>query len=262
MSSFNIETYINSLPDDIEMIDILGKRLTYIPSLKRFNNLKYLDCSFNNLTSLPELNNSLKILNCEYNKLTSLPELNDNLHELNCQFNNLKMLPNLKNLTDLCCQHNRLTSLPELNDSLQYLNCSYNQLTYLPKLNDNLKYLFCSYNQLTTLPKIINYNFIELRCYDNLLPYCIMYNNSFNLNESKINLINKINMINNTTDYLYHCKSLFWSLKFKKKFRDWLWLKVRLPKIEQLYHPSKLNELLNAEDMNEEELDNVISNWQ
>jgi hypothetical protein len=54
---------------------------------------------------------------------------------------------------------------------------------------------------------------------------------------------------------------LFWSLKYKQKFRDWLWLRVRLPKIEMLYHPSKLNELLSASDMNDEELDNVIGAW-
>jgi len=53
---------------------------------------------------------------------------------------------------------------------------------------------------------------------------------------------------------------LFWSLKYKQKFRNWLWIRVRLPKIEMLYHPSKLNELLNA-DNSEEELDNVLVNW-
>ncbi len=66
---------------------------------------------------------------------------------------------------------------------------------------------------------------------------------------------------NNATECLYRCKLLFWSLKFKTKFRDWLWLKVRLPKIEKAYHPNKLNELLNVEDMNDEELDNAIGNW-
>ena len=57
-------------------------------------------------------------------------------------------------------------------------------------------------------------------------------------------------------------KYLFWSLKFKKKFRDWLWLKVRLPKIENMYHPSKLNNMLDTkDDITENELDNLISSW-
>ncbi len=70
----------------------------------------------------------------------------------------------------------------------------------------------------------------------------------------------KINIINKKFDCLHRFKSLFWSLKYKAKLRDWLWVKVKLPKIEKTYHPSKLNELLNA-DMSEEEFDNVISNW-
>ena len=61
---------------------------------------------------------------------------------------------------------------------------------------------------------------------------------------------------------MYRFKLLFWSLKFKTQFRNWLWEKVRLPKIEKMYHPNNLNELLNEKgDMTTEELDNVIRNW-
>ena len=105
---FNIEAYINSLSEDIEIIDVSQKGLTYIPSLKRFHKLKKLDCSNNKLTSLPELNNNLQVLDCSNNKLTSLPELNNELIYLNCSYN-------------------QLTNLPELNNKLIYLNCSNNQ---------------------------------------------------------------------------------------------------------------------------------------
>ena len=54
-------------------------------------------------------------------------------------------------------------------------------------------------------------------------------------------------------------KELFWSLKYKTKFRDWLWEKVRLPKIEKQYHPDNLKELLL--DINDDDLDNVLSVW-
>jgi hypothetical protein len=129
--TFNIETYLNSLPEDIEIIDISKKSINYLPSLKRFKNLKELNCSGNNLTSLPELNENLKILYC---------------------FNN-------------------------------------------------------------PIYKIIN-------SYD-------------------INIIKQRLKILNNFHYLYYC------LKFKKQFRDWLWLKVRRPKIfkdqyiyKALYEPS------------------------
>ncbi len=53
---FDIETYLNSLPDDIEKIDVSNKNLTYLPSLQRFTKLKTLLCSGNQLTCLPVLN--------------------------------------------------------------------------------------------------------------------------------------------------------------------------------------------------------------
>lgn len=36
MSAFNIEEYLNSLPDDVEEINVSERRLTYLPDLSRF----------------------------------------------------------------------------------------------------------------------------------------------------------------------------------------------------------------------------------
>jgi len=70
------------------------------------------------------------------------------------------------------------------------------------------------------------------------------------------------NKINKSFQCLEHFKMLFYCLKYKAKFRKWLWLKVRLPKIEKMYHPSKFNELLDtSEDLTEEELDDVLTHW-
>ena len=55
MKIFNIEEYLNELPEDIEIIDISKKGLTYIPSLNRFKKLKELLLINNRLTALPEL---------------------------------------------------------------------------------------------------------------------------------------------------------------------------------------------------------------
>ena len=233
MPAFNIEEYINSLPDDIETIDISDKSLTYLPSLTRFHKLKKLYCPHNQLTSLPELNQSLQILWCSHNQLTSLPELNQSLQRLSCY-------------------DNQLTSLPALNPSLQELYCSHNQLILLPALNPSLQYLSCSNNQLTSLPAL-NQSLQELYCSNNLLP--ILFDQGL-LNEEQKNTINK------AFQCIERFKMMFYCLKYKQRLRDWLWLKVRLPNIERLYHPNNLNKLLHAgEHMTEEELDQVICNW-
>jgi len=53
----------------------------------------------------------------------------------------------------------------------------------------------------------------------------------------------------------------FYCLKYKTKLRNWLWVKICLPKIEKIYHPNNLNELLHTRNnMTEEEFDNKITN--
>jgi hypothetical protein len=34
--TFNIETYLDSLPDDVKSINVSERNLTYLPSLERF----------------------------------------------------------------------------------------------------------------------------------------------------------------------------------------------------------------------------------
>jgi hypothetical protein len=71
MSTFDIETYLQSLPEDTEEIVVSFKNLTYIPELTRFRNIKTLDCSNNQLTKLPALNETLTFLECSNNRLMS-----------------------------------------------------------------------------------------------------------------------------------------------------------------------------------------------
>jgi hypothetical protein len=43
---------------------------------------------------------------------------------------------------------------------------------------------------------------------------------------------------------LNNFRHLYWSLKFKRQFKKWLWEKIREPKIMKEYHPSYLFEKL------------------
>ena len=219
---FNIESYLNSLPEDTTTINISCKNLPYIPSLSRFKNLEILYCYNNQITSLPHLNENLKFLDCSNNKLTSLPPLNEKLQVLYCYIN-------------------KLTSLPHLNTNIEILNCRGNQLTSLPHLNENLKILECYSNQLTSLPTL-NEKLLRLNFHDNPISEIIT---GQNISEIKIQ-IQKLKKF----QYLYFC------LKFKNQFRDWLWVKVREPKIMRKYYPSYLNSLDEDAD-----LDEFLDNW-
>ena len=133
-----IETYLNSLPEDILTIDISCMGIKSLPDLTRFKNLKTLNCSNNELTSLPTLPQNLEILSCDINKLTSLPTLPQNLEYLSCYDNQLTLLSSLpQNLRELYCSENELTSLPTLPQNLEYLYC-YNNPIYEIVNNDSL----------------------------------------------------------------------------------------------------------------------------
>lgn len=277
--SFNVEEYLDSLPSDVEEINVSGKSITRLPNLSRFTNLKILlcgsnkltelpplpetlrrlCCSHNYLTSLPPLNRELKILSCKNNKLTSLPRLNSKLRQLMCFNNELTYLPRLNSkLLNLKCSHNKITSLPRLNRNLLELNCSHNKITSIPELNNRLRLLICSYNELTSFPAL-NENLYGLVSHNNKnLPEILMnkeytYREYGHIPHQKRDAINKLAKIR----FRLMC------LKYKKQFRDWLWERVRRPKIEQAYTPTKLIQLLASldEDCSEDEEDRVIENW-
>ena len=248
---FNIEEYLNSLPEDIETIDISNTNITYLPSLKRFYNLKTLYCDHNELTHLPELNSSLIKLSCYNNQLIELPELNNTLKVLSCEHNLLTQLPKLNSsLKKLYCDNNKLTQLPELNSSLKELWCGSNLLTQLPELNSCLESLFCEKNQLTQMPELKS-SLTYLYCENNQFPFKIS-NGGYLLHE-------KINEFNLKFKCLKRFKELYYLLKFKRQFRNWLWIKVRLPRIQNQYHPDNLEEFLCS--VNDEDLDEKLNKW-
>ena len=219
----DIETYLNSLSEDITILDISYRYIKSLPDLTRFKNLETLYCFNNQITSLTDLPQNLKILYCFNNQLTSLTDLPQQLKILDCS-------------------GNQLTSFSTLPQNLNILYCFNNQLTYLSILPQNLKILDCHYNELTSLP-ILPQNIVKFDCSKNPISKIV---NSNSLIKTKQNI-----QILNNFRYLYYC------LKFKNQFRKWLWEKVRLPNINKMYNPIYLIENLGDED----DLDAVLNNW-
>jgi len=244
MPRFNIETYLNSLPaEDTTSISIDGKRVTELPDITRFINLKHLFCENNSLTYLPALPDSLETLNCSGNKLTSLPPLPANLQCLDCSYNSLKSLPPLPaSIQYLFCMKNQLISLQPLPANLKSLYLTGNQLTTLPALPENLLHLHCNHNRLHSIP-ILPESLTSLGYTFN--PICEIINTS--------DLI----IANQQMRILHSFRHLRWSLWFKTQFKNWLWEKVRKPKIEEKYHPRYLIANLN-EDI---DLDRFLDYW-
>ena len=167
-----------------------------LKGIEYFTALKYLYCSYNQLTSLDVSRlTALEFLNCSYNQLTSLDVsrlkaltrlISHNnqltaldvlrltaLMDLYCDNNQLTTLDVSNNtaLTSLWCDNNLLTALDvSKNTALTDLRCSYNQQTSLDVSNlTALKNLLCYNNQLTSLDVSNLTALTDLRCQNNQL---------------------------------------------------------------------------------------------
>jgi Leucine-rich repeat (LRR) protein len=194
-----------------------------------------LRCSANKIAVLPEFPSELTYLNCSNNRLTSLPILNDKLEFLCCSNNQLTSLPSFNSgLKTMWCCNNMLTSLPILNPDLRELHCSNNQLTFLLPLNPNLLWLYIVKNPI--------YDIIV----GSKLPSDVLL----------------MEITRNRIQTLYNLKYLYYSLKFKHRLREWLWVKVREPKIQEYYSPANLQKLLSGIDEQDfERFDAALSSW-
>lgn len=265
MPRFNIEIFLNSLPETTTKIDVSNKRLIYLPDISRFIYLESLCCDDNYLISLPALPESLIYLSCLRNKLRSLPEIPRDLQFLYCSYNELTSLPILpESLLHLYADSNKITSLSAIPQNLRHLYLTKNMLTSLPEFPPDLRYLYVAHNNLTCihdLPEsVTGFSF----CFNPI--WKIINHNDLTIIKQRIQIINPIWEIINHNDltiikqriqiinsfrYLYYC------LKFKRQFRKWLWERVRKPKIEQKYNPKFLIENLN-ENM---DLDRFLHYW-
>lgn len=140
-----------------------GKVIKSLKGIKYFTELTYLDCNYNQLTSLDiSTNTKLTVLGCNGNQLTKLD-----------------VSKNTK-LTQLFCHSNQLTSLDvSKNTKLEQLECSGNQLTKLNvSKNTKLKDLYLAYNQLSKLNISKNTKLTRLVCGNNQLKSLDLSNNT------------------------------------------------------------------------------------
>lgn len=134
--------------------------------------IESIDCKFNDIQFLPDLNKfkNLKHFSCEYNNIKNNLILPSSLITLNCSTNRIKKLPNnLTKLEKLICNDNLLSDIPTSMCNLKYLDCSnYTDLSSIPQetidiLNENNDYV-CNKNESKNIFKTLTLtNFNKLK---------------------------------------------------------------------------------------------------
>ncbi|XP_063708295.1 leucine-rich repeat-containing protein 58 [Culicoides brevitarsis] len=143
--------------DDIENVFLHHNMLSHLPSgVMKFHNLKVLDISSNNLTSIPDQINQIPLVTfiAKNNKLTneSLPKIlfaqSRNIKEINLSGNRFEHFPqqllDLRSLKYLYLGGNQIATLPpriSKMQSLQLLSLSGNHLIDVPETVGRLKNL-------------------------------------------------------------------------------------------------------------------------
>jgi Leucine-rich repeat (LRR) protein len=177
----------NILNCDAEGIFLLNIRDNFISDLsgiEAFTDLKILDCSLNNLSSLDVSQNTLLVeINANDNQLNGIDvTLNNKLEVLRLSSNQLSTInvSNNVNLETLSVDLNNLTSLNVSNNpQLEYLGCYSNYLSSLDVTNNTqLKYLHVNFNDLTSLDITQNSILRTLSCSSNELTGINLENNS------------------------------------------------------------------------------------
>ena len=185
------------------LINVRDDSISDLTGIQYFKSIQTLDCSENQLSSLPPLPNSIKVLDCGRNFLTSLPTLPDSLFELYCFFNNLSSLPYLpESLFNIHAAYNVLTSLPTLPNSINRIDFSSNQLTSIPNFPNSLVELYCVGNQLVSLPTFPN-SLIYINCSQNQLTSLPALPDSLWFLKCSYNLITTLPVLPNTLEQLY-----------------------------------------------------------
>ena len=196
---------------------------------------------------LRSLSEDTEGINIDGKNLMYIPSLSKfvNLKIFSCSNNRLVKLPPLpETLVELYCDNNCLTSLPQLNKGLEILYCVFNKLLWLPCLPETLVELYCDDNYLTSLPQLNKG--LEILSFQNNPIYNLICNGD---NDILCEIRQKIQI-------LYNFNEIYYSLKFKKQFRQWLWVKVRECKIMNIYNPVRLLENLNDDT----DLDEFLNN--
>lgn len=81
-----VKDYLDSLDENVEIMNLINNELTYLPDLSRFKNLKRLVCSYNKIKKLDILPKGLIQLYCSDNQIQELNNIPEPLI-LDCRYN-------------------------------------------------------------------------------------------------------------------------------------------------------------------------------
>lgn len=273
--------HLPNMPLGLRSLDCTHNQILSLPpNLESLTACTFLNCSRNPLEVVPALPPNLVRWFCEYTRLKTLPPLpkslrsleighceisgplllSENIQYVSCEDNfitNISSTGSMPQLESLYCQFNALESFGNL-PNMRFLDCAFNRLRTLRGLPREVVALTCSSNQFTHFPDIVTTGLLE--CVNNplvSLPDSAMYGlrTLFAIENTTLHnafaIAHPVNTNDLTSFWMWNEKLnktrfRIMCLKFRKPLRQWLWDRVRRPKIEHRFHWRNLHVLLDS----------------
>jgi Leucine-rich repeat (LRR) protein len=141
---------IENIPNSLQQFCCNNNQLTKLPSFQN-TNLKLLNFSNNQISSLCSLPDSVEFLCFNNNKIVNIPNFPKSLKHLECSWNKICNLECIsKNIHTMIVDHNQIYQLPCLSDLhfLKTLICNSNHIRELPPLPGLIEYIDYSENPI------------------------------------------------------------------------------------------------------------------
>lgn len=171
--------------NSVDSLNLFASYISDLTGIEDFIALIYLNCGFNELTSINiTQNTALTYFDCHLNDLTSIDVTqNTALTHFYCNHTQISSLDVSQNtsLIGFNCSFNQITNLDvTMHPALSVFYCNDNQITSLDvSQNANLTNVLLGYNEITSLDFSQNTSLITLQCNNNNLT-CLNLQNGNN----------------------------------------------------------------------------------
>lgn len=184
-TAINLSNIIFDVPHMMSNVFVLGL----------FNNLKHINCEFNNIENFTHLPNQLETLICGYNKITRLENLPTTLKNITAQHNYIEYVDvSNTNVVNLNLSNNKLSSFDNVqlpNHHMKLVDISYNKLHSVDIKDYSINKLNLNSNIIHAIFSLPNELEILLLCNNFIDTFVLpikLENKLINLNLTKNNL--------------------------------------------------------------------------
>lgn len=141
---------IKNILNKIDFLDLSNNKLTHMPNLKNYPNIKYLSVSFNDIEQ-DICDNNLIELTCHNNKIKSI--VSNKITHLNASNNQIDNI-DVPNVKILIISYNKLNWIPSY-INLKYLECIENRIQKIDNMLE-LEELYIGANNLSSIHNMPN----------------------------------------------------------------------------------------------------------